>query len=245
VRKVVAPIAWAAGVLLLAGCAQINAQLDGAVVADGTPAPGGDPVLAVRSTGSVDGLLSVVLANDTDRTLRYAEAVVEARAADGTRVTTSLDEGSDASCCAIVNLPAGKQYGLYLDVGTDAEVARVTVSYRDVSWGPAHDDTAPPALAATPVALRHTADGSVVVADLTSDADVAEAIVQAFVTDAGGQLLAVVSGRWRCLTDGTRRLYLQLFHPLPDDARVDRVVVHPVTDDPTKSTPVCDGPAGS
>jgi hypothetical protein len=189
-------------------------------------------------------LLSVVLENDTDRMLKYAEAVIEARAADGTRMTTSLDQGSDASCCAIVNLPAGEQYGLYLDVGTDADVARVTVSYRDVSWGPANDDTVPPALTAQSVALRHRADGSVVIADLTSDTDVPEAVVQAFVTDAAGRLLVVVSGRWRCLAEGTRRVYLQLFHPLPDDARVGRVVAHPVTDDPTKRKPDCGDPAG-
>jgi hypothetical protein len=242
VRKLAAGVLALIGGLLLVSCAQVSDQATNDRAADGSAAPGGEPVLATRATGIVDGLLSVVLANTTDRTLMYADAVVQAHTADGDLVATSIDSASRTSCCAVVNLPAGQEYGLYLDVGTDADrVAGVDVTYRNVSWGAAGAAaTEEPDLRADAVAVRHTADGAVVLADLTSGAAVPEAIAQAFVTDRDGRLLAVVSGRWTCLAPGTRRLHMQLFHPLPPDARVDRVVVHPVTDDPTRRAPACD-----
>ena len=76
-------------------------------------------------------------------------------------------------------------------------------------------------------------------ADLDSAQPHQEVVAQAFVTDATGEFLAVVSGRWTCLESGRRAIRMQLFHPLPEGARVERMAVHPVPDGEARAVPEC------
>ena len=233
----------AALAVVLAGAASgCSAFGQGVDQAQAGPAPGtgaDQSILLTRQWGVVDGMLSVVVENTTDRTLRYADGVISVRTSDNQLLTSSLE--ADPSCCDVVDLRPGQQYGFYLDLGEDAEEAsRVEVSYRSVSWAQ-ETSTEPllPHLWAKPVELQRGDSDSVVVADLASSTAQDEVIAQAFVTDAAGQLLAVVSGRWTCLRSGHQSIRMQLFHPLPKDAEVDRVLVHPVVDDPTRPAPDC------
>jgi hypothetical protein len=224
------------------GCSAVADQLDGAEVEPADRADLTDlaqPILVTSEWGVVDGMLSVVVENTTDRTLRYADGVISVRTADSQLVASSLE--GDPSCCGIVDLRPGQQYGFYLDVGDGgADASVVEVAYRNVSWAAAATEQPDvPDVTARPVQLERGDADAVVLADLTSRGAQSEVIAQAFVTDAAGQLIAVVSGRWNCLRPGTQPIRMQLFHPLPPGAEVDRVLVHPVVDDPTRPAPAC------
>lgn len=227
-----------------AGCSQISAQLNGETVASAPPtAKPARPILVTRQWGVVDGMLSVVVMNTTDRTLHAAEAVITARDENDVLISTSL-EGPDGSCCAINELPPGQQYGLYLDVGDSApSISRVDVAYRNVAWGGADEAPESP-LAAHPVGLETNAAGTVVVADVVSSSPmVPQASVQAFLTGPDGEFLAVVAGRWYCFTEGRHEIRMQLLHAVPSGTTIDRIVIHPVTNDPDGTALQCAGPA--
>ena len=243
-RKAVAATI-AAVALSTGGCSAIADQLDGRAAGAAALEQSEDSsptLLATRQWGVVDGLLSVVVQNVTDRTLRYAAASITARADENEIVAASIE--ADSACCEIVDLAPGAEYGFYLDVGDrGSEITEVSVGYRSFSWAPVGE--VPPAattVRAEPVRITQDADGVVVRAALVSDRPREEVIAQAFLTDRSGEFLAVVSGRWSCLTVGRRVIDMELFHPLPAGAQVDRVVAHPVSDDPTRETPDCRGP---
>ena len=232
----------AAATLVVSGCSTIHDQLDGAEAPSG-PAETSSrpaPILQTLSWGVVDGMLSVVVRNTTDQMLRYAVGVVSARTADDQLVAISL-ESKDANCCEVQQLRPGQKYGFYVDVGSEGpKIARVDVAYRNVAWAqdrPAVDDSA---VSARPVRLRDKDGDTVVLADVTSKHPEPRVVAQAFLTDRTGRLVAVVSGRWRCLHPGTQRLRMQLFHPVPPSTRVREVHVHPVDDDPTRPQPKCE-----
>ena len=241
-RKAVAATI-AAVALSTGGCSAMADQLDRR---DGhqarsveRPEDSSPTLLATRQWGVVDGLLSVVVQNVSDRTLRYAAASITARTEKDEIVVASL--ASHTACCEIVDLAPGAVYGFYLDVGDRGnDIAEVGVGYRNFSWAPVGE--VPPAateIRAKPLRIVQDADGVVVRAVLVSDRPREEVIAQAFLTDGRGEFLAVVSGRWSCLTVGRRVIDMELFHALPAGARVDRVVAHPVSDDPTRESPDC------
>ncbi|HEU5038708.1 MAG TPA: hypothetical protein VFT70_17005 [Nocardioides sp.] len=241
-RKFAASLAAAALVLTTTGCSAISDQLSGAEVptAEATTS-GGDtaPILQTTGWGVVDGMLSVVVWNTSDRTLRYAEGVVTARTDDNQLVASSL-EYSDAACCQVEALAPGESYGFYVDVGDRAsDITQVDVTYRNVSWASATEVDHHDQVTARPVALRDGTLGAVAVADITSDTAIPTVVAQAFLTDPDGKLVAVVSGRWTCVEPGQRRFYMQLFHDVPPGTRIDEVQVHRVADDPTRPAPEC------
>lgn len=227
-----------------AGCSDISAQMNGETVS-GTAAevPEAAPILVTRQWGVVDGMLSVVVKNTTDRTLRRAEGVITARDENDVLVASSL-ESRAGSCCSVVDLPPGQQYGFYLDIGDDAsDISRVDVAYRSVSWAPADQETSSP-VAAHPVGMGSDSLGAVAVAEVVSKAPMVDlASVQAFLTGPDGEFLAVVSGRWSCISEGRHEIRMQLLHPVPAGTTIDRVVIHPVTDDPSGTALNCAGPA--
>lgn len=239
-RKLTAAVLAIVAALLMGSCSTITDQLDGAGTSDQTvPTGRPGPILETTTWGVVDGMLSVVVRNTSDRTLRYAEGVVTARTADDQLVASSL-ESRDTACCSVQQLAPGQQYGFYLDVGSaGGDISRVDVAYRNVAWDSvtAIDDHT--SVSAQPVGLRDGDLGTVVLADLTSNRSESAVVAQAFLTDADGDLVAVVSGRWTCVRPGSQRLRMQLFHPVPPGTRVDDVLVHPVDDDPTRPTPAC------
>jgi hypothetical protein len=240
--------AVAAGTLALGGCSQITDQIDGSDASAETEPVPTKPILVTRHWALNDDMLSVVVQNTSDRTLRYADGVITARSDDNQLLALSVDS-ADAGCCGVVELPPGQQYGFYLDVDdADAErISRVEVSYRNVSWAQAQQpvgkdvgkDVDKEQVTARAVGIEQDGPDTVVLADLVSTASVREVVAQAFISGPDGEFVAVISGRWQCLERGTRRIRMQLFHPVPDGARVDRVVVHPVLDDPTQGEPEC------
>jgi hypothetical protein len=230
------------GLVALSGCSDIAAQLSGEQVTD--PELSEDlvsPLLETVSWGEVDGMLSVVVRNPGDRTLRHATAVFVARDADGVTVGSSTSSAKKGTCCTVYDLQPDAEYGFYFDVGVDAgQVAEVEVNYRDVAWRTGKTDPVP-AMRGAPVALTANTLGAVVVADVTTPASpVRQAIAQAFLDGPDGEFIAVVSGRWTCFAPGVpRRIQMQLYHPLPAGTTVDSVVAYPVGEDVAHPEPDC------
>ncbi|MBC9735593.1 hypothetical protein [Nocardioides marmotae] len=240
-RGMLRPLAAAALTLVLGGCATISDQLAGSEVdpAVSSTAASADSLLETVSWAELDGLVSVLVRNPTDRTLRRADAVVTLRDERGTALASTVTRPRKGGCCTVRSLRPGGTYGLYVGtVGPGAEVADVEVTYRDVSWSSA----AIPEVGAEPVRIEEGPRGSVVLADVTAqDDDVPSAVVQAVITDRDGGLVAVVSGTWTCFAAGeTRRIFMQLFRRVPEGSVVESVSVHP---DTTAVAPEC--PAGS
>jgi hypothetical protein len=230
--------------LLGAGCSEISAQLNGETVSADVPtAAPAQPILVTRQWGVVDGMLSVVVQNTTDRTLHSAEAVITARDENDVLISTSIED-PDGPCCSVSDLPPGQQFGLYIDVGDSADqITRVNVAYRNVAWAP-DGEVADNPLAAHPVSLVSDATGAVVVANVeNSSSIVPQASVQAFLTGPDGEFLAVVAGRWYCFSQGRHGIRMQLRHPVPSGTTIDRVVIHPVPNDPDETALNCAGPA--
>ena len=244
-RRVVTMLAAAlACFAVLTGCSDISAQLSGSQSSEPLESGETRPAapLETDSWGTVDGMLSVVVKNPAKRTLRYAVATIVARDANGTALGTSSTGAPNGTCCAVADLPPGASYGFYFDLGAEADqVAEVEMAYRDVAWGAPEDaETAPP-MEATPVGLSAGALGAVVIADVSAPgAAVTQAVAQAYLVGPDGQFLAVVSGRWTCFpAGGSRRIEMQLFHPVPEGTVVDSVVAYPLTDAPRYPAPSC------
>lgn len=195
---------------------------------------GATDVLATTDWAVLDGMVSVQVRNDGDRTLRRATALLSAVDEHGVTVASSAAQAPSGDCCTVRELRPGETYGLYFDTTVDeATIDEVVVRYRDVSWsasGPA-GSTDRSAARVSVVELTGSPDGAVVVADVTPrHRAIDAAIVQAVLDDANGDLLAVVSGRWRCLVaDEANRIRMQLFHNVPAGATVSGVTVLPVT----------------
>ncbi|MBC2960639.1 hypothetical protein [Nocardioides deserti] len=230
--------AIAVGVLALApalgGCSTISDQLAGSEVDPTvtTSAASADSLLETVTWGELDGLVSVVVRNPTDRVLRRAEAVITLRDSRGTALastpaprTATTTSSRDGGCCTVRSLRPGGTYGLYVGTaGAGSEVADVEVTYRDVSWS----STPLPRVEALAVRIEEGPRGSVVLADITTEDDLSSAVVQAVVTEPDGSLAAVVSGTWTCFEAGdTRRIFMQLFRRVPVGSMVESVAVHP------------------
>lgn len=229
-----------AALLTLTGCSDVSARTadaqDPAAVA---PAGVVAPVLATQRFGVVDGMLSVVVRNTSDRALRHADAQIVARDASGATVATA-GAVTNKTCCSVVDLPAGATFGFYVDIGAAADrIDSVELTYREVSWAPPTSSTRT-RFGARAVGLEADDQGTVVVAEVrTHGAPVAQARAQAFLTDADGRFLAVVSGRWDCFVPGSREIRMQLFHAVPPGTEVESVRVQPVTDDAERPDPTC------
>lgn len=230
----------------LTGCSDISAQLsgeseepDGPAGTAGTAAEAA-PALETVSWGVVDGMLSVLVRNPSDRTLRHATGALTARDAEGNAVGSSAASAKDGTCCTVADLPPGASYGFYFDVGVDAEqVAEVEVRYREVAWRPG-TATPVPAPRVVPTQLTANSLGAVVVAEVAAAQAVPQAVAQAFLNGPDGEFLAVVSGRWSCFAAGTTRpIQMQLFHPLPAGTTVTSVVAYPLAEDARRPAPSC------
>ena len=239
-------VAALVAVLAFSGCSQISAQMENAQ----DPAPvtrgkGAGPILVTRQWGVVDGMLSVVVSNTSSRTLRYADAVVTARDAQNLLVASTSTAAKAPGCCDVYDLPPGAEFGFYFDVGeAGAVIGRVDGGYRDWAWEPVARERAS-TLKSKPIRLRDNSLGAVVIAQVTiTGKQVPQSRAQAFLSDADGTFLAVVSGRWNCLDTGKRQLRMQLFHPVPPGTQVDSVLIYPIKHDEQWPTPVC-SPSGS
>lgn len=239
-------LALTALVASLAGCAQLTgADADVADPTAGTT--GSTDVLATQEWGELDGLVSVLVRNDGDRTLRRATAVVTAVDERGVTLASSAVQSARGDCCTVLDLPPGTTYGLYFDTQVDpAAIADVEVRYRDVSW--ANDETIS-SVTAESVGIRGSAEGTVVLADVTPAGTAVDvATVQATLARPDGTFLAVVSGRWHCFpADQVQRIEMELLHPVPAGTTVTGVQVLPIrppnaaTDYVDEATPVAEG----
>src|SRR6478609_6686438 len=143
VRIGVLAVTLVAALLCGAGCSQISQEASGAESGSGPSRPAARPILDTVAWGVVDGMLSVVVENTTDRTLRNAVRVITARGRGDGQVATSLE--SPDGCCSVVDLPPGEEFGFYLDIGDAAtDVSRVEVAYRNVAWASSAQEPANP-----------------------------------------------------------------------------------------------------
>lgn len=218
--------------VVASGCSTISDQLAGsevdpsAATSAAAATDGADSLLETVTWAELDGLVSVLVRNPTDRVLRRADAVITLRDSRGTALASTVSTRTrEGGCCTVRSLRPGGTYGLYVGTaGPGSEVADVEVSYRDVSWS----STALPEVEAAPVRIVEGPRGSVVLADVTAEDDVPSAVVQAVVTDPDGTLVAVVSGTWTCFeAQDTRRIFMQLFRRVPEGSLVESVAVHP------------------
>lgn len=168
-----------------------------------------------------DGLVSVLLRNTTDRVLRQAEAEVTVLAAGSVATTV------EGPCCTVTDLPPGADYAFSFHLPDGVRADDLQVDYRDVVWSGAGSDGSP-RITAVPHNIFPNADGTVVVADLTTDGGPVDvAVVQAVVDDARGDLVAIASGTWSCLVPGSpRRVWMQLYTHLPADSTVRTVTAY-------------------
>lgn len=198
-------------------------------------AAGGSAAPTVLDWGGTGRQLAVVIRNDTDRTVRRAEVVITARAADGT-VLARLADDVRSTCCTVLGLPPNERFGLFSRLPVPlARVADVDVEYRVVTFEPRRWD--PPRVAVDGAQLRRTSSDTVVEARLrltgrrpalrSLNGHVAG---QAFLVDRGGDLVAVISGRFYCLTaeEPQRTVAMQLLRPVPPGTRLSHVVAYAV-----------------
>ena len=104
----------------------LRAQLEGAEVVEPSVDASYAALPAVLETAEwsvTDGLVSVIVRNDTDRDLRTAEVTMTARDENGevlgTYGTSSM--GGDSSCCTVQSLAPGEEFGLYFAVGEGSD----------------------------------------------------------------------------------------------------------------------------
>lgn len=242
------------------GCSDLRAQLEGAEVVE----PSVDAsyaalptVLETAEWSVTDGLVSVIVRNDTDRDLRTAEVTMTARDENGevlgTYGTSSM--GGDSSCCTVQSLAPGEEFGLYFAVGEGADrIDDVELTYSRLAWAqkpsgsPSPDAGDGAADGATDGAADGAADGAQVNARATDfviqqdqtvvratvevgEEDIPRALVQAILRGRSGKLIAVVTGRWSCFeADSTRRIRMELFQPVPLGTGVDSVSIRPIGD---------------
>lgn len=210
-----------------------------AVPAPGVPAafPRGPQVVEWGVNGQQ---LAVVVKNQT-RSL-IVSATVRIQAYDENHRLIVASTGPQRSkCCTILGLPPRQRFGLFLFVGPRAsDVRSVRVDYVDTDVR-TDDPKARGTYSTEVTALDRQPDDTVVTATITAHGPVTPFLVgQAFVTGPDG-LIGVISGRFYCFEDGaSRRMRMQLKHPVPAGSRVESVVAYPVPPgQPTYVTSAC------
>ncbi len=172
--------------------------------------------------------LSVVIRNQSDVMVKQANTEIEAIGSSGEVISTATGNAS-TTCCSVLGLVPGAQYGLFADLDVPvSEVASVRVTYLDPEVVEAA--TYPEPVTTRVLGVDHPAGDTVVRVDINVHEAASPYLVgQAFLVDAEGRLVGVISGRWYCVGPGTQReLRMQLLNPTPAATRVDRVVVHAV-----------------
>jgi hypothetical protein len=192
------------------------------------PPPAVRPVEVLRH-GVTGGLLSVEIANPNDGVgLLRTGFTLRAYSATGTLLGRGGAGRVGDRCCTIFVLPPRGTHGLYVELGPyAARVARVEVEPRSPVWvpWPPRDE---PAVVASLAHLTATSPAVVSVTVRRTAGAVADASVQAFLEDADGRLVAVVSALVRCVPSTGRTVPLELFRPVPAGTRVGRVVAYAV-----------------
>jgi hypothetical protein len=181
---------------------------------------------------TADGLLSVIVSNVGDATVRSARAIISAEDAYGNVVAAvSAQAGTPLGvrCCTIIGLSPGQRYGLYSNVGTRiSRVKSVSVQYTSVRTDV--DNVTSPVLSMSDASLHTDGKRANVYVTVQMSQHVGPYItVQAVLVDPDKKFLGVISGGFYCLAANTKRtIKLQFFHPVPTGSTVDSVVSFPL-----------------
>ncbi|MFB9311834.1 hypothetical protein [Nocardioides plantarum] len=219
--------------LLTSGCAQLGAQMDGAEQdGAGSSASVDTHVLETVEWGQVNGLLSVLVRNTTDRVLRHADAVISVKGRDGTALGSTAASTIEGRCCTAIEVAPGASFGFYFYLDDAASVGQVDVTYKNVLWAAA-GRTRSSQTSIAPLRLQDNAAGTLLVADVTTKGDpIDAAVVQALIDGPDGKFLAVISGTWFCFAPGAvpDRIKMQLYTKVPRGSTVRSVTAFPLPD---------------
>lgn len=218
--------------MALSACSQVTDQLSGAVVGDDGSVPTRTTILETVAWAELDGMVSVLVENPTDRVLRRADAMITVRNERDVVLASSASESMRGPCCTAVDVPPGGTVGFYFYAGEAvAEADRVEISYRNSAWA-AEGSPEGPGVDVTPVGLRRNDRGTIAVAEVdTADQAVDTSFVQAMVNGPDGEFLTVISGYWYCLRPGApQQVQMQLFQRVPAGSSIDAVSVVPMTE---------------
>lgn len=179
-----------------------------------------------------DGLLSVVVSNVGDATIRSARAIISGRDKFGNVVASVSAPAGTAlgtRCCTIIGLAPGRTYGLYSDIGTKLRrVKSVSVQYTSVRTG--IDNVKSPVLWMRNPSIHRGENQADVYVTVKMAKRVGPYItVQALLKAPDNTFLGVISSSFYCLKANTeRRIELQFFHPVPVGTSVDSVLSYPL-----------------
>lgn len=179
--------------------------------------------------GGGDGQLAVVVRNTADVTIAAATVRITALDADGA-VLSATSGNARTTCCTVLGLPPNREFGLFADLDAPlADVDRVEVRYLDVRT----TTRRPPRVDVGRPRLERMPDDATVAVELETRGEVRGFVVgQAFLVDDDGDLVGVISGRFYCFRDGTRRsVRMQLLRPVPPSVRVERALAYPIPAD--------------
>ncbi|GAA1525585.1 hypothetical protein [Nocardioides humi] len=193
------------------------------------PADPSEPRLGVVSWGMAAGQLAVVVRNDSDRVIDRARVAITARDRSGVALLTTSGTPKDV-CCTIVGLAPGQEFGLFAQLRSELrDVADVEV--RPVSADLGETGDAPRIDVGRPKLHRET-DDTVVTVRLTAHGELTGYVAaQAVLVDENGAVAQVVSGRFYCFAPGEpRRIRLRLFHPVPAQLQLERVLAQAIPD---------------
>lgn len=185
------------------------------------------PHLRVLSWGRESGQLAVVVRNESRHFIERARVRITARDTGDVVVLSTTGTPADV-CCTILGLPPGEEFGLFAEVDDDVpDIGSVVVEPVAAETHPVDADER--VTVATPRLQRYD-DDTVVTATVTARGRLSGYLaVQALLTDGEGVLAQVISGRFYCFEPGrARQVRLHLFHAVPGDLRLSRVVAYPI-----------------
>jgi hypothetical protein len=225
---------------MVAGCTSAPGEVAQTPVT--TRSPDSSATLTTVDWGVTDGLLSVVVRNDSPHTIRLARAIITATDVRGAAIATA-SAPTGARCCTILNVAPKREYGLYtyLGAGPAQRVHTVRVAFADFSYGPASTVNT---LSTSNAHLDTSGSDASVTATFTLAGPGGPYVAgQAFLVDPRGRLVAVISGRFYCIVaNKPLRVRMQLFHPVPAGTRVKTVLGYPVPEeitDTAQDLPTC------
>lgn len=203
---------------------------DDILVPSATPqGPGGErrPALEVVSWGTASGQLAVVVRNESARHIERQRVRITARDDAGGVVLSTTGSPRDV-CCTIVGLPPGQKYGLFAEVDP-ATTGIATVDVEPVATRTRGSAPVQHVAVNDPRLLRYD-DDTVVTARLTARGRLSGYVsVQALLVDREGDVAQVISGRFYCFETGrSRDVRLHLFHAVPEELRLGRILAYPI-----------------
>lgn len=230
-RAAAVPATLALVAAALSGCSQVQAQMDGAERSVSDESANRQALLETVEWGQVNGLVSVLMRNNSDRILRRADAVVSVRNDSGVAFDNSASVTVEGRCCTAIEVPPGGTFGFYFYAGDTTAVDSVDVTYQNVQWADA-GSSGESVASIVPAHLYRNSEGSAVSADVTAlGGPIDAAIVQAVVDGPDGEFLTVISGTWFCFVPGpARRIRMQIYTPLPRGSTTRTVTAYPRPD---------------